>query len=72
MAEKSSVSSRPAKRTSASAKFAVKKALNERQIAVLTRIARRQAAGDESAIHYRYVPALSDEQLVKAFRPRDK
>ena len=72
MAKKSSVSSRPAKRTNASAKSTAKKALNKRQIAVLTRIAQRQAAGDDSAVNYQDVPALSDEQLAKAFRPRDK
>jgi uncharacterized protein (DUF4415 family) len=39
---------------------------------VLTRIAQRQVAGDDSAVNYQDVPALSDEQLAKAFRPRDK
>jgi len=55
----------------ASAKSTVKKALNQRQIAVLARIEQRQAAGDDSAVNYQDVPALSDEQLAKAFRPRD-
>jgi uncharacterized protein (DUF4415 family) len=39
---------------------------------VLTRIAQRQAAGDDSAINYQDVPALSDERLAKAYRPPDK
>jgi len=41
-------------------------------MAVLKRIADRQAADDDSAINYDDAPALSDEQLANAFRPRDK
>jgi uncharacterized protein (DUF4415 family) len=49
-----------------------KRPLNKRQIAVLARIADRQAADDDSAINYDDIPALSDKQLAQAYRPRDK
>ena len=39
--------------------------LNKRQKAVLARIAKRQAAGDDSDIDYSDIPALSDEQLAQ-------
>ena len=39
--------------------------LNKRQKAVLARIAKRQAAGDDSDINYSDIPALSDKQLAQ-------
>ena len=39
--------------------------LNKRQKAVLARIAKRQAAGDDSDIDYSDIPALTDEQLAE-------
>jgi uncharacterized protein (DUF4415 family) len=72
MAKKSSASSQPAKLINASVGSIVKKPLTKRQIAVLARIADRQAADDDSAINYGDIPALSDEQLAQAYRPRDK
>jgi uncharacterized protein (DUF4415 family) len=41
------------------------KPLNKRQTAVLARIAKRQASGDDSEIDYSDIPALSDEQLAR-------
>lgn len=41
------------------------KPLNKRQKAVLGRIAKRQAAGDDSGIDYSDIPALTDEQLAR-------
>lgn len=72
MAKKSSESSRPAKLTSASARSIAKKPLSKRQSAVLSGIAKRQAADDDSAINYSDIPSLSDELLAGAFRPRHK
>ena len=37
---------------------------NKRQKAVVSRIAKRQAAGDDSGIDYSDIPALTDEQLA--------
>jgi uncharacterized protein (DUF4415 family) len=39
--------------------------LNKRQKAVLSSIAKRQAAGDDSGIDYSDIPALTDEQLAR-------
>jgi uncharacterized protein (DUF4415 family) len=38
---------------------------NKRQRAVLARIAKRQAAGDDSGIDYSDIPALTDAQLAR-------
>jgi uncharacterized protein (DUF4415 family) len=38
---------------------------NKRQAAVLARIAKRQAAGDDSEIDYSDIPPLTDEQLSR-------
>ena len=48
-----------------SAESIFSKPLSERQKAVLARIAKRQAAGDDSVINYSDIPALSDEQLAQ-------
>ena len=48
---------------SAESKF--NKPPNKRQTAVLTRIAKRQAAGEDSAIDYSDIPELTDEQLAR-------
>jgi len=39
--------------------------LNERQKAVLARIAKRQAGGEDSDIDYSDIPPLTDEQLAQ-------
>jgi len=70
MAKKSSASSRRGKLIRVSAESIFSKPLNKRQKAVLARIARRQAAGDDSAIDYSDIPALSDEQLAQFRRAR--
>jgi uncharacterized protein (DUF4415 family) len=41
------------------------KALNKRQRSVLARIAKRQAAGDDSGIDYSDIPPLTDKQLAE-------
>ena len=38
---------------------------SKEQRAVLSRIAKRQAAGDDSGIHYSDIPPLTDEQLAQ-------
>ena len=48
-----------------SAESIFSKPLNKRQRAVLARIAKRQAAGDDSGINYADLPALTDEQLAR-------
>jgi uncharacterized protein (DUF4415 family) len=45
--------------------------LTEPEKEVLRRLARRQAAGDDSHINYEDAPPLSDEQLSKIVRFRD-
>src|ERR1700733_5957013 len=63
--KKSPVSSRPAKQISVSAESIFSKQPSRAQKAVLSRIAKRQAAGDDSGIDYSDIPALTDEQLAQ-------
>ena len=61
-------SSRRARLTRVSAESILTKPLNKRQKADLDRIAKRQAAGDDSRIDYSDIPALTEEQLANAKR----
>ncbi len=63
--KKSSASSRPAKLISVSAESIFSKPVSKAQKAVLTRIAKRQVAGDDSGIDYSDIPALTNEQLAQ-------
>ena len=63
MAKKSSASSRRGKLISVSAESIFSRELNKRQKAVLARIAKRQATGQDSDIDYSDIPPLTDEQL---------
>ena len=54
-----------------SAESIFSKPANKAQKAVLVRIAKRQAAGDDSGIDYSDIPRLTDEQLAQ-FRPARK
>jgi len=48
-----------------SAESIFSKPLNKRQAAVLARIAKRQAAHDDSGINYADIPPLTDAQLAR-------
>ena len=48
-----------------SAESIFSKPLNKRQKTVLSRIAKRQAAGDDSGIDYSDIPPLSDDELAR-------
>ena len=63
--KKSSASSRPAKLVNVSAESIFTKPPSKAQKAVLSRIAKRQAAGDDSGIDYSEIPALTNEQLAQ-------
>ena len=63
--KKLSASSRPAKLVSVSAESIFGKPPGKKQKAVLSRIAKRQAAGDDSDIDYSDIPPLTDEQLAQ-------
>ena len=63
--KKTSASSRPAKLVSVSAESIFSKPLSKKQKAVLSRIAKRQAAGDDSGIDYSDIPRLTDKQLAR-------
>ncbi len=58
-------SSRPAKLINVSAESIFSKPLSKKQKGVLSRIAKRQAAGDDSGINYSDIPRLTDEQLAR-------
>ena len=62
---KSSASSRPAKQTSVSAESIFSKPVGKAQKTVLSRIAKRQAAGDDSGIDFSDIPRLTEEQLMQ-------
>jgi uncharacterized protein (DUF4415 family) len=63
MKKKSSVSSRPAKQTRVSAESIFSKPVSKK--GVLSRIAKRQTAGDNSRIDYSDIPPLTDDQLAQ-------
>ncbi len=63
--KKPSVSSRPGKLISVNAESIFSKPLSKKQKAVLSRIAKRQAAGDDSGIDYSDIPPLTDKQLAQ-------
>jgi uncharacterized protein (DUF4415 family) len=63
--KKSSALSRPAKLIKVSAESIFSKPLSSKQKAVLSRIAKRQAAGDDSGIDYSDIPPLTREQLAQ-------
>jgi uncharacterized protein (DUF4415 family) len=65
MPKKSSASSRRGKLISVSAEAISSKPLNKRQRAGVSRIAKRQAAADNSVIDYSDIPPLTDEQLAR-------
>src|SRR5450432_2565315 len=65
MAKKSSVSSRRGKRISRSSESIFGTPPNKQQKTVLDRIAKRQAAGDDSEIDYSDIPPLTNEQLAQ-------
>ena len=63
--KKPPASFRPAKLISVSAESIFSKPAGKRQRAALSRIAKRQSAGDDSDIDYSDIPALTDEQLAQ-------
>jgi hypothetical protein len=70
--KKTSASSQPAKQTSVSAESIFSKPVSKSQKSVLSRIAKRQAAGDDSRIDYTDIPALTGEQLAQFKRAPKK
>ena len=65
MTKKKSALSRPTKLVSVSAESIFSKPPSRAQKAVLSRIAKRQAAGDDSGIDYSDIPSLTDDQLAQ-------
>src|ERR1039457_471275 len=66
--KKPSESSRPAKLISVSAESIFSQPVSKKQKAVLSGIAKRQAAGDDSDIDYSDIPPLTDAQLAQVRR----
>ena len=71
MAKKRSASSRPARLVTITLDDIRNKKLTKKQLAVFTRIARLQEAGDDSGIDFSDIPPLTDEQLKQMVRLRD-
>jgi uncharacterized protein (DUF4415 family) len=72
MAKKSSTSSRPERLITVRSEDIFNKPLSKRQEAVSKRIAAEQARGDFSNINYKDIPELSDDQLARMVRARDR
>ena len=68
--KKSSASSQPAKPIRVSAESIFSKVPSKKQKAVLSRITKRQAAGNDSGIDYSDIPSLSDQRLLQFRRSR--
>src|SRR5712692_6876935 len=66
--KKPSASSQPAKLMNVSAESMFSRPLDRKQKAVLSRIAKRKAAGDDSGIDYSDIPPLTNEQLAQLRR----
>ena len=71
MARKSSASSQPARLKGMKSEDIRNRQWTEGERRSLRRIARRQAAGDDSRINLEDVPRLTDEQLASMVRLRD-
>lgn len=71
MVKKLSASSPPAGLTSVSSEDIRNKPWTEEELQVFTRLAKLQAAGDDSDIDYEDIPRLTDEQLAGMVRFRD-
>ena len=72
MVKKQSVSSQPAKPIRVSAESIWSKPLSKRQKAVLDEVAKSQARGNDVAIDYSDIPALSEKQLAQFTRAPKK
>ncbi len=62
---KTSASSRPGKQTSLSAESIFSRPVSKSQKSVLSRIAKRQSAEEESGIDFSEIPALTEEQMAQ-------
>src|SRR5258706_911605 len=71
MAKKSSVSSQPALLKSMTSEDIKTRQWTEKERQTLRRIAKRQAAGDDSQINFEDIPRLTDRQLASMVRLRD-
>ena len=71
MAKKSSASSRRAKLTSVTSAYIKNRKRTESERQAVRRIARSQAAGDDSDINFEDIPRLTAEQLARMVRRRD-
>lgn len=71
MAKKSSASSQHGKLKSMSSKDIKTRKRSEEEHQALVRIARQQAAGDDSTINFNDIPRLTSEQLANLTRFRE-
>jgi uncharacterized protein (DUF4415 family) len=69
--KKSSASSRPAGLKSMRSEDNRNRPRNEKERRALGLAARRQASGNDSGIHFRDIPRLTEEQLANLVRLRD-
>ena len=71
MAKRSSASSQPARLKSTRSEDIRNRQWTEKERQALRRVARRQAAGDDSRTNLKDIPRLTDEQLAHMVRLRD-
>ncbi len=72
MEKKSSVLSQPEKLKRVTLEDIKRKKWTEEELQTIRRLAAKQAAGDDSDINYDDIPRLTEEQLSKMFRFRDR
>jgi uncharacterized protein (DUF4415 family) len=71
MAKKSSALSQPAGLKSVTSEHIKSRQWTEKERQTVRRIARLQADGDDSGIHFEDIPPLTDEQLASMVRLRE-
>ena len=72
MAKKPSASSQREKLISMTSEDIKNRKWTRKELAAVRRVAKSQAAGDDSDINYTDIPPLTDEQLAGMFRFRDR
>ena len=71
MVKRLTVSSQPERLVRVNSKDTFGKPLTQKQEAVVKRLAALQAAGDDSRINFREIPALSAKQLAQMVKARE-
>jgi len=72
MAKKSSALSQPVRLTSVTSEDIKNRKWTEKELEAVRRLAKSQAEGDDSDINFEDIPPLTEEQLARMVRFRDR